>query len=61
VNANIGTSTVRCSVAAEIETMQIALDAGADAIMDLSTGGNLDAIRAKLAFFRAVRHGADYR
>jgi phosphomethylpyrimidine synthase len=48
VNANIGTSSVRCSVAAEIEKMQAALDAGADAIMDLSTGGDLDAIRAEL-------------
>jgi len=48
VNANIGTSSVRCSVAAEIEKMQAALDVGADAIMDLSTGGNLDAIRAEL-------------
>jgi phosphomethylpyrimidine synthase len=48
VNANIGTSSVRCSVAAEIEKMQAALDVGADAIMDLSTGGDLDAIRAEL-------------
>jgi len=48
VNANIGTSSVRCSVAAEIEKMQAALGVGADAIMDLSTGGNLDAIRAEL-------------
>ena len=29
VNANIGTSSVRCSVEAEIEKMQTALDAGA--------------------------------
>jgi phosphomethylpyrimidine synthase len=48
VNANIGTSSVRCSVAGEIEKMQAALAVGADAIMDLSTGGNLDAIRAEL-------------
>ena len=33
---------------AEIERMRIALEAGADAIMDLSTGGDLDDIRAKL-------------
>ncbi len=48
VNANIGTSSVRCSVQAEIEKMEAALAVGADAIMDLSTGGNLDAIRAEL-------------
>jgi len=48
VNANIGTSSVRCSVPAEIEKMEAALAVGADAIMDLSTGGDLDAIRAEL-------------
>ena len=48
VNANIGTSDVRCSVAAEIEKMAAALAVGADAIMDLSTGGDLDAIRCEL-------------
>ena len=48
VNANIGTSSVRSSVEAEIDKMQTALDAGADAIMDLSTGGNLDETREKL-------------
>jgi phosphomethylpyrimidine synthase len=48
VNANIGTSSVRSTVEAELEKMQAALDAGADAIMDLSTGGNLDETREKL-------------
>ncbi|MFQ6034454.1 MAG: phosphomethylpyrimidine synthase ThiC [Sedimentisphaerales bacterium] len=48
VNANIGTSSERCSLQAEIEKMQAALDAGADTIMDLSTGGNLDGIRQEL-------------
>ncbi len=48
VNANIGTSNVRSSIAGEIEKMQAALDAGADAIMDLSTGGNLDETREQL-------------
>lgn len=48
VNANIGTSSVRCSVAAEIEKLEAALEVGADAIMDLSTGGNLDEIRSEL-------------
>jgi phosphomethylpyrimidine synthase len=48
VNANIGTSSVRCSVPAEIEKMEVALSVGADAMMDLSTGGDLDSIRAEL-------------
>ena len=48
VNANIGTSSVRSSIADEIEKMKAALAAGADAIMDLSTGGNLDKTRQQL-------------
>ncbi len=48
VNANIGTSSVRASVKAEIKKMQAALAVGADTIMDLSTGGNLDKTRTKL-------------
>jgi len=48
IKANIGTSSVRCSVQAEIEKMEVALAVGADAIMDLSTGGDLDAIRVEL-------------
>jgi phosphomethylpyrimidine synthase len=48
VNANIGTSSVRSSVQAEIEKMKVALAAGADAVMDLSTGGNLDDTRERL-------------
>ncbi|NIA17388.1 MAG: phosphomethylpyrimidine synthase ThiC, partial [Planctomycetes bacterium] len=48
INANIGTSSERSTVKDEIEKMKIALAAGADAMMDLSTGGNLDAIRSEL-------------
>ena len=48
VNANIGTSSVRYSIEAEIEKMKVALTAGADTIMDLSTGGNLDETRERL-------------
>ena len=48
VNANIGTSSVRSSVDAELEKMRAALEVGADAIMDLSTGGDLDKTREAL-------------
>jgi phosphomethylpyrimidine synthase len=48
VNANIGASSIRSTVEAELEKMQAALAAGADAIMDLSTGGNLDETRKQL-------------
>ncbi len=45
VNANIGTSPSRCVVEEELEKLDAAVAAGADAVMDLSTGGNLDEIR----------------
>jgi phosphomethylpyrimidine synthase len=48
INANIGTSSVSSDVATEIEKMKVALVVGADAIMDLSTGGDLDDTREKL-------------
>ena len=57
VNANIGTSSVRSSIEAEIEKMQAALAAGADAIMDLSTGGDLDATREELLALCPVPFG----
>ena len=45
VNANIGTSADFPNVDDEIEKLRIAIEAGADAVMDLSTGGDLAAIR----------------
>ncbi len=48
VNANIGSSPDRCDPAEELAKLQAALDAGADAVMDLSTGGDLRAMRAQV-------------
>ena len=48
VNANIGTSALQCDPAAERKKVELAVDAGADALMDLSTGGNLRAIRREV-------------
>ncbi len=45
VNANIGTSSDFGDVSTELEKLMIAIDAGADAVMDLSTGGDISAIR----------------
>ncbi len=45
VNANIGTSSDYGSVATELEKLRVAVEAGADAVMDLSTGGDIAAIR----------------
>jgi len=45
VNANIGASADFGDVGTELSKLQVALDAGADAVMDLSTGGDISAIR----------------
>ena len=48
VNANIGTSKEVCDVEKELEKSRIAVAAGADTLMDLSTGGDIDAIRRRI-------------
>ena len=48
VNANIGTSKDDKSIDKELEKARVAVAAGADAIMDLSTGGPIDEIRAAI-------------
>jgi len=45
VNANIGTSRDRVDIDEELEKLRTAVDAGAHTIMDLSTGGDITAIR----------------
>ncbi|MFC1652994.1 phosphomethylpyrimidine synthase ThiC [Planctomycetota bacterium] len=48
INANIGTSSESSSIQEEVEKMLVALEVGADAMMDLSTGGDLDQTRRDL-------------
>ncbi len=45
VNANIGTSPLDSNIDFELEKLKVAEAAGADAIMDLSIGGNVNEIR----------------
>ena len=45
VNANIGTSSDFGNIDTELEKLQAAIDAGANTAMDLSTGGDISAIR----------------
>ncbi len=45
VNANLGTSPERINIDEELEKLKNAVDAGADAVMDLSIGGDLNSIR----------------
>ena len=45
VNANIGTSSEHTSLEEEVKKLDVAIKAGTDTIMDLSTGGDIDKIR----------------
>jgi len=57
VNANLGTSPDYADVETELEKLAAAQEAGADAIMDLSTGGDIPAIRRRLMDACAVTVG----
>ena len=57
VNANIGTSREHCNLKEEIAKAKIAQDAGTHAVMDLSTGGDLQAIRKSLLKVTKVAFG----
>ena len=45
VNANIGTSSDFGNIDTELEKLRVAIGSGADTVMDLSTGGDISAIR----------------
>ncbi|WP_163532219.1 phosphomethylpyrimidine synthase ThiC [Helicobacter suis] len=48
INANIGSSAIIHSTEEEVEKLRVAIKYGADTVMDLSTGGDLDTIRAEI-------------
>src|SRR5438552_12382591 len=48
INANIGNSAVTGKIDDELEKLHTAVHLGADTVMDLSTGGNIDGIRQAL-------------
>ncbi len=48
INANIGNSAVTSDVDNELAKLRLAVKLGADTVMDLSTGGNIDAIRREI-------------
>lgn len=48
VNANIGTSPQAVDYEAELEKVTAAVSAGADTVMDLSTGGNIHRLRERV-------------
>ncbi|KPK70035.1 phosphomethylpyrimidine synthase [candidate division WOR_3 bacterium SM23_60] len=48
INANIGTSPDVASLTHELKKLKVAIEAGADTVMDLSTGGNINHIRGRI-------------
>ncbi|GIU71568.1 MAG: phosphomethylpyrimidine synthase [Candidatus Nitrosocaldaceae archaeon] len=57
VNVNIGTSTLRVDLDEEVAKARIAVKYGADTIMDLSDGGDLDLIRRTLMKEAPIQFG----
>ncbi len=51
INANVGTSSDLVNIEEELEKARVAVRYGADTIMDLSTGGDLDYIRGLFSKF----------
>jgi phosphomethylpyrimidine synthase len=57
INANIGTSEGHCFLPEELEKARVAIKFGADALMDLSTGGNLHEILKQIISESSVMIG----
>ncbi|MFQ5996008.1 MAG: phosphomethylpyrimidine synthase ThiC [Dehalococcoidales bacterium] len=57
VNANIGTSSDFGDINTELEKLRVAIEAGADTVMDLSTGGDISAIRRAIVNTSSVAIG----
>jgi len=48
INTNLGTSTDYVDLNYELKKLKVAIEAGTDTVMDLSTGGDLDKIRCSI-------------
>ena len=48
INANIGSSPAKFDINEELEKLKIAVRYGADTVMDLSTGGDIDKVRKEI-------------
>ena len=57
INANIGNSSLSSDICAELRKLEICLEFGADTVMDLSTDGDLDAIRSAIIEHSSVPIG----
>ena len=58
VNANIGTSADYADISNELEKLKVSEEAGADAVMDLITGGDLRTIRKKIVESSSITVGS---
>ena len=57
INANIGNSSLSSDICTELRKLEICLEFGADTVMDLSTDGDLDAIRSAIIEHSSVPVG----
>jgi phosphomethylpyrimidine synthase len=57
INANIGNSSIDSNVDKELEKLHMAVHYGADTVMDLSTGGDIDRIREAIVAASTVPIG----
>ncbi len=57
INANIGNSAVSSDTGEELKKLETAVKLGADTVMDLSTGGDIDAIREAIIVHSPVPIG----
>jgi phosphomethylpyrimidine synthase len=51
INTNLGTSSDHVDLEEELKKLEVSIEAGTDTVMDLSTGGDIDAIRKEI-----IRH-----
>ena len=57
INANIGTSTDKSQIEDEIKKLKVSIKYGADTVMDLSVGGDLEKIRKEILKVSSVPVG----
>lgn len=57
VNTNLGTSSDHIDLDEELTKLKVSIESGTDTVMDLSTGGNIDAIRKEILHYSPVPVG----
>jgi phosphomethylpyrimidine synthase len=57
VNTNLGTSSDHIDLEEELKKLEVSIRAGTDTVMDLSTGGDIDAIRKEIIQYSPIPVG----